>query len=285
MRQSNQPTMHVGPGRRGVARLSRVGLRVAQPTVESYMVLAKPEKDGVGMDRSGNTDSAGRQALRDAYVRTGRVPLATLLRVGLRDAVLPPLWLPLKHLPGAVGMKLRQWVYRASLGHLGKGSLIDLGVEIISPKSVHIGRFTLIDKYCLFEGGNGRIEIGDRCHIAPWVTILGQGGVFIDDYTGVAASAKIFSISEWPGDGKRLCGPMIPDEQRGLRMAPVKLGRDALVGANVVIMPGVTIGEGAVVGANSVVTRDIPPWTIALGAPAKPVANRERVTVEDLPVD
>jgi len=186
-------------------------------------------------------------------------------------------------MPGAIGMKARQLIYRRRLGRLGEGSLIDLGVEVTSPKNIEIGRFTLIDKYCLLYAGEGRIEIGHRCHIAPFVIIYGTGGVSIDDYSGVASGAKLFSISEWPGGGKRLAGPMIPQEQRGLRAAPIRLERDTMVGANTVVMPGVTIGEGAIVGSNSVVTRDIPPWTIAVGAPAKPIATRDKVTVEDLP--
>ena len=226
-----------------------------------------------------------RKALREAYVRTGRIPLSTMLRVGLRDGLIQPFWLPLKYLPGAVGMKLRQWIYRCYLGHMGRGTLVEIGVEIVNPKAVEVGAFTLIDKYCQFMATEGSIKIGDRCHIAPFVTIFGHGGVEIADYVGVASGAKIFSISEWPGDGKRLCGPMIPEEQRGVRRGPVRLERDTLVGAHVVVMPGVTIGEGAVVGSNSVVTRDIPPWTIAVGAPAKPVAKRDPVTVEDLPSD
>jgi len=54
-------------------------------------------------------------------------------------------------------------------------------------------------------------------------------------------------------------------------VAPVRIGRGAWLGQNVVVMPGVTIGELAVVGANSVVTRDVPPRTIAVGVPARPV--------------
>ena len=224
-----------------------------------------------------------RRQIRDAYITSGRVPLGMMLRVGLRDLLIQPFWLPLKYMPGAVGMKIRQLIYRLRLDQLGTGSLVDLGVEIATPKSIQIGRFSLIDKYCSLLPGEGRITIGDRCHIAPWVTILGHANVTVGDYISIASGAKIYSISEWPGDGKRLAGPMIPQDQRGLRMGPINIERDVLVGAQAVIMPGVTIGEGAVVGANSVVTHDVPPWTIVAGLPAKPIGKRDPVTVEDLP--
>lgn len=234
------------------------------------------------MNNPGTSQPSERKVIREAYVRSGKVPLRALLGIGLRDLLVQPIWLPLKHLPGTVGMKVRQWIYACRLARLGKGTLIDVGVEIINPKNVSLGEFTLIDKYCQFHASEGSISIGSRCHIAPFVIIFGHGEVMIEDYVGIAAGVKVFSISEWPGGGKRLCGPMIPEEHRGLRRAPIRIERDTLIGTNVVIMPGITIGEGAVVGSNSVVTRDIPPWKIALGCPAKPIGDREPVNVRDM---
>lgn len=50
---------------------------------------------------------------------------------------------------------------------------------------------------------------------------------------------------------------------------PVKIGDDCWIGGNVVILPGVTIGEGCTIGASSVVTKDIPPFSVAVGSPCK----------------
>jgi acetyltransferase-like isoleucine patch superfamily enzyme len=50
---------------------------------------------------------------------------------------------------------------------------------------------------------------------------------------------------------------------------PVKIGDDCWIGGNVVILPGVTIGEGCTIGAGSVVTKDIPPFSVAVGSPCK----------------
>ena len=58
--------------------------------------------------------------------------------------------------------------------------------------------------------------------------------------------------------------------------------KDSFLGDYCVVLPGVTVGEGAVVGASSVVTKDIPPWGIAVGAPAKVIGEREKVTVPDM---
>ena len=73
---------------------------------------------------------------------------------------------------------------------------------------------------------------------------------------------------------------------------PVEVGDDCWIGINVVISPGVTVGRGCVIGANSVVTRDVPPYTVVAGAPAKPLRKRLEFVppsslradnVEDLP--
>jgi galactoside O-acetyltransferase len=57
----------------------------------------------------------------------------------------------------------------------------------------------------------------------------------------------------------------VPAEYRNARRAPIAIGRFCIVGANAVVLPGVTIGEGAVVGAGSVVTRDLEPWGVYIG--------------------
>lgn len=60
---------------------------------------------------------------------------------------------------------------------------------------------------------------------------------------------------------------------------PVIIGNDCWIGANVVILPGVTIGDGCTVGAGSIVTKSIPPYTVAFGNPCRP--RRQLQTVEE----
>jgi acetyltransferase-like isoleucine patch superfamily enzyme len=68
--------------------------------------------------------------------------------------------------------------------------------------------------------------------------------------------------------------PRIPIRDQGLeRIAPVTIEDGAWLGENVVILSGVTVGRGAVIGANSVVLEDVPPRTVAVGAPAKVVRS------------
>ncbi|MFN3492397.1 MAG: acyltransferase, partial [Anaerolineales bacterium] len=63
--------------------------------------------------------------------------------------------------------------------------------------------------------------------------------------------------------------------QQGYYGSPVKIGNDVWLGGHVTVTQGVTIGEGAVIGANAVVTKDIPPYAVAVGSPAKVIKYRE----------
>ena len=87
----------------------------------------------------------------------------------------------------------------------------------------------------------GMVRIGHRAAISPRVTLV---------------------VSSRPNWSRIL--PYVPTAH-----APVTIGDDAWLGTGVVVLPGVTVGEGAVVGANSVVNRDVEPFTIVAGAPAR----------------
>lgn len=68
--------------------------------------------------------------------------------------------------------------------------------------------------------------------------------------------------------------PDIPMLRQPLKCKPVVIGDDVWIGANVVILPGVVIGQGAIVGAGAVVTKDIAPYSIAVGNPARVIRER-----------
>ena len=68
----------------------------------------------------------------------------------------------------------------------------------------------------------------------------------------------------------------IPMGLQGSEVKPVTIGNDVWIGMRSIIMPGVTIGEGAVIGAGSVVTKNIPPYSIAVGTPAKVIKTFEK---------
>ena len=86
-----------------------------------------------------------------------------------------------------------------------------------------------------------------------------QGGITIGDDVLIGQNAVIATLNHAMDPARR--GDMIP--------APVRIGNQVWLGANVTLLPGVTVGDGAVVAAGAVVTKDVPPRTIVAGVPAK----------------
>lgn len=209
------------------------------------------------------------------------MPFLPAARLAL-GSLFDPFRMILVYMPGPVGYKLRQIYYKRKFKFFGNNTLIDVGVLVSGAENISVGDYTWIDSFVRLEGVLGEIKIGRRVHIASSCVLGGGGGLEIQDYVGVGAGAKIYTNSEAPMDGKRMSGPMIPWRYKAYVRKPVTVEKDAVVGANAVVLPGVRIGEGAVVGANSLVVKDIPPWTIAIGVPARIAGTRAKVTVPDI---
>jgi acetyltransferase-like isoleucine patch superfamily enzyme len=116
------------------------------------------------------------------------------------------------------------------------------------------------------------ISIGRGASIAGACVISAVRSVFIEDDVLVARNVYISDHSH------KYTATDTPILGQGLdKIEPVLIKRGAWLGQNVVVCPGVTIGQGAVIGANSVVTRDVPDFSVAAGAPARVVKLIEMV--------
>lgn len=117
---------------------------------------------------------------------------------------------------------------------------------------------------------NGEIEFGKNCYIGDYVHIVSSNKVKIGN--NCLFASKIFISDTSHGEyGTNGCDPLVPPNDRPLAFSEVKIGDNVWLGDNVVVLPGVVIGNGCVIGANSTVTKSIPPYTIAVGSPAKPI--------------
>jgi acetyltransferase-like isoleucine patch superfamily enzyme len=148
-------------------------------------------------------------------------------------------------------------------------------VHIGHPQMVRVGSHTAIDWGFYLRT---QATIGDYVHIAPYVTVVGgaEGRFVMEDFATLAAGSRVICGSD-EHKGAGLVGPTIPAPQRDTVICkPVVFKRFANVGTNVVIMPGVTLGEGSVAGANSFINRDLEPWSIYLGTPARKVGERPK---------
>ena len=105
------------------------------------------------------------------------------------------------------------------------------------------------------------IQVGENFFANYHFTVLDCAPVTIGDNVQIAPTVSIYTAGH----------PLHPDSRNsGYEYAlPITIGDNVWIGGNVVICPGVTIGDCAVIGAGSVVTRDVPPWTVAAGNPCR----------------
>ena len=178
---------------------------------------------------------------------------------------------------GAVGFFLRGAYYKQVLAHLGRNSLIDIGVSIFNPRNVRIGDGTHIDSYVKIEGG-GPVRIGSYNHIASFTILAGRGGLTTGDYVGISAGSMLYSASNHYTDGISdkyyIMSACAPADRQFVKERPVVMENHSFIGMNTIVLPGVRIGEGVVVGAGAIVTEDIPPWSVAVGTPARVIKER-----------
>jgi galactoside O-acetyltransferase len=151
-------------------------------------------------------------------------------------------------------------------------------VRILDAERLTVGSHVIIDDFVLIDPGEGS-TFGSHVHIASFVSMTGGGRFDIGDFAGIATGSRLLSGTDF-FDGSGLTGPTIPPRWRSLERTFVRIGRHAVLGANVIVHPGITVGEGAIVGSNSLVTGDLPPWTISTGSPARPVKQRPRETID-----
>lgn len=111
--------------------------------------------------------------------------------------------------------------------------------------------------------------VGDHVDFALGVLVTTSGGVMIGDRTLIGYHTQILSSNHRiPGGRGKIFGA-------GHVTQPVSIGNDVWIGANCLILPGVKIGEGAVIAGGSVVTKDVPPFTIVAGNPARILKERD----------
>jgi UDP-2-acetamido-3-amino-2,3-dideoxy-glucuronate N-acetyltransferase len=153
----------------------------------------------------------------------------------------------------------------ASSAQIGAGSKIWINVQI--RESASIGANCIVSKDVYIDHA---VTIGDRCKIQNSVSV----------YHGVTIGNDVFV-----GPNACFTNDRVPRAfNTEWQVTPTVVADGASIGANATIICGVTIGEYAMVAAGSVVTRDVPPYTLVMGNPARAVARIDRAgnTVERL---
>ena len=132
--------------------------------------------------------------------------------------------------------------------------IIEILSQILDKKVQDIAVFTP-----LYINYGKHINIGKNVFINFDCTFLALGGITIED--DVLIGPKVSLITE--------NHPLNPEDRKGLIAKPILIKKNAWIGANVTILPGVTVGENAVIAAGAVVSKDVPDNTVVGGIPAK----------------
>lgn len=147
----------------------------------------------------------------------------------------------------------------------GKGSVIYRSVRLDLPpfNLFSLGKDSVVEDFSCLNNAVGDLIIGDYTRIGLGNTIIGPAT--IGHHVNLAQNVTVTGLNHNYQDAdKRI------DEQ-GVNTRPVTIEDDVWVGANAVILPGVTLGKHSVVAAGSVVSRSVPPYSVCAGSPAKAI--------------
>jgi acetyltransferase-like isoleucine patch superfamily enzyme len=134
--------------------------------------------------------------------------------------------------------------------------------------SITIGENTTIYPYALLKCNRGKIVLGQGCSVNDYSILYGYGGITIGDDVHIAAHTVIVASEH---DYRLLGRENFSEDMRG---KGIVIEDNVWIGANAVVLDGVTIGKGSVIGAGAVVSRDIPADSIAVGVPARVIKKR-----------
>lgn len=191
--------------------------------------------------------------------------------------------------------KLRVEYYSRKFKRMGENVKIGKGVKIVNPEYIEIGDNVTICDHCTLiargEGGIvvddfvvlndrvyldtespewGYIRIGKHVYIGTGTTLFGHKGLEIGERALLAQNITLTPYSHIFDD---------PDDfiiMQGGHMEKVTLGRDCYIGMGVCVMYSGNVGDGSIVGAGSVVVKPIPPYSVAVGCPAKVIKERKK---------
>lgn len=160
--------------------------------------------------------------------------------------------------------------------HLSSGCLVDAYAVIWSGKgggkvalgqNVHINRGTIIE-----VAGGSTIEIGAHTHVQAYCNLYAYAGtsIRIGQHVMIAPQCGLFPYQHKVDDLDRAM-----ERQGFVSKGDIVIEDDVWLGTGAKVMDGVRIGQGAIIGAGAVVTSDVPPFSIAVGVPARVIRTRE----------
>lgn len=181
----------------------------------------------------------------------------------------------LKFLYFNIGFSLRYWFWKAAIhsmgGKIGKNVKFYEGIRIVgnSPGAVTIGNDVRILKgVTISTTPEGKIQIGNGVHIGEGSVIYSGVGIRIGDNVIIGPQNIIVDLDH------RFENLDVPINQQGMNGKEISIGENVWIASQCVVIKGVTIGKGSVIGAGSIVNKNVPPYSVAAGVPARVIKKR-----------
>lgn len=173
------------------------------------------------------------------------------IRQAIRAEIEEDIGFLVRNLPGILGVLIRYLAYKPLFGKMESIPYIHPGVRFVYMSRIFFGRRVLVNSNT-YVYGKGGIEIGDNVLISPNCSVVaGDHNIALDR-----------PILEQPSKAEKIV-----------------IGKDCWIGANSVVVGGVTLGEGSIIGAGAVVTHNTEPYSINVGVPARKIGKRDQSSV------
>ena len=175
----------------------------------------------------------------------------------------------MKYTPRRVASKLAEMTFNGVVAFLPNRVFGRLRPSFLRMMGAKIGLNVKISRRVKVLGARS-LTIGDSVAVANSVILDARGGLTLKQGALVGFESVLLTHTHaWPD-------PYTPVHHQGSVSAPIVVGTNAWIGARVFVLPGVTIGDSSVIGANSVVSKGIPPMSVAVGTPATVISARTR---------
>lgn len=194
--------------------------------------------------------------------------------------------------PGALGLFLRSKLYPRLLGSCGRNVVFGVNVNLRHPHKIHLGDNVIIDDNCMLDAkgtDNQGIHIGSGVFLGRnSILSCKNGDIVLEDRVNIGFNAEIFSGNRvvvgadtlvaaycyFIGGDHASADADATINRQGTTARGITVGPNCWFGAGVKILDGVSVGNDSIIGAGAVITRDVPPFSVAVGVPARVTRNR-----------